>query len=130
MKRRAKQIDRAGIETYKAAFRLAYDPVRRNEVDEYWAKRLMKLLDSDEPLDRSMRNINRFLLSRFCFSERLPPTREYWRREQDAVASVLKRDLQKRWGMTAGDAEQEVAKELGISVDALRQRLRRHRIKN
>jgi hypothetical protein len=106
--------------------RFEYDPKWHKKSQDVLKQLLIDLLESDQPLDSWTRAMIAGHLRRFFFSDSTP-TKKEWRHIQDRTAHELIRRLRENCGMTAGDAEQHVATELGISIDALRQRLQRLR---
>jgi hypothetical protein len=99
-------------------------------------QRTIDLVASNEPLTREVRDYIATELQRLYFPG--PPNhdqtyllgtypdRDQERRAEYMSAALLKQQL-RRTGMSATEAEQDVADELGLSVDALRQRLKRGR---
>jgi hypothetical protein len=96
--------------------------------DDEMHRAMVDLLLSDMPLDldRLTRQLIAYRLSRLAFPN--PPKEKLQKRRMEAdVAASLKRRYQER-GMTALEAEQTVAENLGLtSVDALRKKRQRAR---
>jgi hypothetical protein len=125
MKRRVKQIDerkRDRIETILSVIPWTHGTWEEEDQD-LLIKRLIIYLESDEPLPRRARDCIAGELHRIYFGP--VPTKSERRKSQDRDARWLIQMLRKDAGMKAGDAERAVAEEIGITVDALRKRLRR-----
>jgi hypothetical protein len=95
--------------------------------DRKWQQAVVDLVASDVPLDPVSRRLIAGELQRFYFPKESDNQRKqriellYARRLQDHLQTVA--------GMSATDAEAEVAESLGISVDALRRRRTRQQSK-
>jgi hypothetical protein len=92
--------------------------------DDEMHRAMIDLLRSDTPLDRTSRQWIADLFFRLAFPNRADEAQGK-RRVEAAAAELMKRCYQER-GMTALEAEEAVAEDLGLkSVDALRKRMQR-----
>jgi hypothetical protein len=98
---------------------------RKYEIDDEGAA-VIQLLASDDDLDRETRDFIASELERLYFPAGPKPEPEPNREQAEFAASIrkLKTFLQKN-GLPAGEAEQEIAGALKITVEALRKRLQR-----
>jgi hypothetical protein len=90
---------------------------------ENWHKAYIALLNSDVPLDSRTRSFLSEELQRLFFSNPSRARQEH-QRKMKALALAAKEQLRAE-GMSAFEADQEVADILDISVDALRKRHQR-----
>jgi hypothetical protein len=93
--------------------------------DRKWKQAVVDLVVSDMPLDPLTRRLIAGELQRLYF----PKESDKKSKQQNQLwaARLFQNHLQNAAGMSATEAEAEVAKILGISVDALRQRRQRQR---
>jgi hypothetical protein len=131
-RRRKKSIDEGMREWLKLEARPLINAARGKEELNWFNQQLVALVESDEPLTPFDRQRIADELRRYYSSSSYAPhpavlalSGRHFNDQQILHASKLKQELQDHCGLTAIEAEQDVAEELGISVDALRKRFQR-----
>ena len=128
MKRTPKtRIDENMRQWCRCAMQSALHADIRKLGQDQFNQKLLAWLEGDAPLSREARSLIAYELRSWYSSPSYipqgpPPERE---REFQIVQAAKLKDMLQECGMTATEAEQDVAEDLGISVDALRKRFQR-----
>jgi hypothetical protein len=128
MKRKPKKtIDEKTREWFKTHTKSLINPAAQKELWDKINQNFVDLVESDKPLDPDMRKRIAHDLRRYYQGPSFSPPTGRGRRfdgRQFFDASFLKQQL-RGCGMTAAQAEQDVADLFGITVDTLRKRFQR-----